>query len=334
MLKATLLSILLITSLYANPVQTKEHSISLDICIDTTKHSNKGFKQLKELLVTKAQENAFQQLSKQETGKVSKTILSKSHRKDLKVQVNDIYDDGNKLCNKSVVTINKDRLQYYLPQTITLDRICHKDENLAPKKLQTATALKSYKALIAEVSNKKISDALAKELVHNYSRTDGKMYMSKGAYCLGASGNVIPFEVDVGKSVKKEIFVEEIVVSSKTKTVTMSKEKTKKNKEYIIKVSGTYNAGDTIKVDADYSLTQKIINDNWTDHVSGYKKRGEKLLNLLVNNKSIEWGSFNNNHNYSAKIIGNGKNIELLIYDIYYPNNTGSLLVKIYEINQ
>ena len=203
MLKIFLFSFLLITSIQANPSQTKEHSIEFDICIDTSKYSDKGFKELKQILITKAQEKAFKQLSKQETGKVSKTLLSKSHRKDLKVQVNDIYDDGNKLCNKSIVRINKDKLQYYLPQKITLDRICYKDENLAPKKLQEAAALKSYKALIAEVSDKKTSGAFAKELVHNYTRTDGKMYMSKGAYCLGASGNVVPFEVDAGKKIFK-----------------------------------------------------------------------------------------------------------------------------------
>lgn len=195
MKKLTLATLLLSLGVYAN---ANIHKIEMDTCIDTSKHSNKSFKQMKQLLVSTMQEKAYNKLYKEQTGKTNKNKLTSKHREDLYVEVKDMYDKGNNFCNKATVSIKDKRLQYYLPQKVSLDRICHKDEDLSPNKLKEQAELKTYKALIAEVSKKEISNEQAKALVHNYKKTDGKMYMSKGAYCLGASGEVIAFEVESG----------------------------------------------------------------------------------------------------------------------------------------
>ena len=196
MIKKLILTSLLVAGLYANANEME--TVDVKVCVDTTKNADKSFKQMKEMLISMAQDEGFNSLYKNAIGDENKNALSMHHRKDLIVKVNDMVDEGNNFCNNSTVTIKKDRLQYYLPQKVSKDRICHKDENLSPTKLKEAAAIKGYKALISEITDKEISDDLAKQLVHNYKRDDGKMYMAKGAYCFGASGEVVPFEVDMG----------------------------------------------------------------------------------------------------------------------------------------
>lgn len=104
-------------------------------------------------------------------------------------------------------------------------------------------------------------------------------------------------------------------------------------KIYKIEAVGTYKAGDTIIADAEYSLTQRIIGDTWTNVVSGYEIHGDILLDLTIDGKNIDWGAYNENHVYNHYRLGNGEavTLALVIYDIYYPNNVGSLTVNVYE---
>ncbi len=105
------------------------------------------------------------------------------------------------------------------------------------------------------------------------------------------------------------------------------------SKIYKIEAMGTFGAGDTIIADAEYSLTQRINGDTWTNVVSGYEGYGDILLDLTINGENIDWGAYNENHtyNYFMQGIGEPVTLALVIHDIYYPNNTGSLTVNIYE---
>ena len=98
---------------------------------------------------------------------------------------------------------------------------------------------------------------------------------------------------------------------------------------YLLKASGTASAGDTIDFDAKYSITSRIAGDTWTDAVSGYVSYGTELLDLFVDGAAVDWGDYNADHEYEYEIGGDGTGIDLLIYDIYYPNNTGYLTVDI-----
>ncbi len=102
-------------------------------------------------------------------------------------------------------------------------------------------------------------------------------------------------------------------------------------KKYLLKASGTAFAGDTIDFDAKYSITKRILDDTWTDLVSGYPGYGPTLLNLAVNGVFVDWGAFNEDHVYYWKMDGIGSCVPLWIYDVHYPNNTGSLIVEIYQ---
>ena len=103
-------------------------------------------------------------------------------------------------------------------------------------------------------------------------------------------------------------------------------------KNYKLKVSGTAFAGDTIDFDAKYSITNRIAGDGWTDLVSGYESCGPDLLELSVEGAFVNWGEYNDGHIYYWDMVGDGSplGLALWIYDICYPNNSGSLIVNIY----
>jgi len=99
--------------------------------------------------------------------------------------------------------------------------------------------------------------------------------------------------------------------------------------DYLLKATGVANAGDTIDFDAKYSITNRISGDDWTDTVSGYESYGPTLLDLFVNGSSVDWGAYNNAHEYWYELAGGGDPVSFHVYDIYPINNTGSLSVDI-----
>lgn len=102
------------------------------------------------------------------------------------------------------------------------------------------------------------------------------------------------------------------------------------SKQYRLKAAGIADAGDTIDFDAKYSITKRISGDEWTDTVSGYESHGPQLLDLQVDGAFVDWGLYNEDHVYYWTMTGTGSPVALEIYDIYYPNNVGSLTVEIY----
>ena len=100
--------------------------------------------------------------------------------------------------------------------------------------------------------------------------------------------------------------------------------------KYILRASGTFGAGDNITGDAKYSV--RAPNTYWTDYVQNYESYGPTLLDLQINNNSVNWGTYNSSHIYWLTYAGNGSPINFRIYDIYPPNNSGQLNVKIYQV--
>lgn len=127
-------------------------------------------------------------------------------------------------------------------------------------------------------------------------------------------------------------YVETVVVDANDQIPTTSSAILENGVEYTLVATGTAYAGDTIDFDAKYSITHRISGDTWTDKVSGYESYETKLLNLLVDGVEVDWGDFNWDHKYECTITGDGTKVDLLIYDICYPNNAGSLTVNIYKI--
>lgn len=99
---------------------------------------------------------------------------------------------------------------------------------------------------------------------------------------------------------------------------------------YRLEASGTFSAGASITADAEYSSGPPSY--VWQDTVEGYETYGEGLLELKVNGNFVEWGSFNPNHVYTLDMVGTGNPVVFSIYDIYYPNNSGSLTARIYGV--
>ncbi|MBN1505207.1 MAG: hypothetical protein JW955_00075 [Sedimentisphaerales bacterium] len=98
---------------------------------------------------------------------------------------------------------------------------------------------------------------------------------------------------------------------------------------YLFEAIGTFSAGANITADAEYSSgpTSYV----WQDSVEGYESYGEGLLELRVDGGFVEWGAYNPSHVYILPWTGAGAPVTFDIYDIYYGNNTGELLVNIYQ---
>lgn len=107
--------------------------------------------------------------------------------------------------------------------------------------------------------------------------------------------------------------------------------------KYNLKAYGTAWAcnqeGCHVNFDAEYS-TNYDGTQGWINGVEQYESWGENLLDLKVNGEFVDWGAFNSDHIYYYELIGTetSATFEFVIYDIYYPNNTGYISVDIYKL--
>ena len=102
-------------------------------------------------------------------------------------------------------------------------------------------------------------------------------------------------------------------------------------KEYILRVSGTYDANDYITADAKYSM-RSVNGPDWTDIVKNYEAYGPTLLDLFIDNIAPNWGVYNPSHIYWRTIAGTGAQVKLQISEIYAQNDSGFLTVDVYEV--
>ncbi|MEX1027937.1 MAG: helix-hairpin-helix domain-containing protein [Candidatus Paceibacterota bacterium] len=107
---------------------------------------------------------------------------------------------------------------------------------------------------------------------------------------------------------------------------------------YLIEVEGTWdNTGINRVVDAEY-----YTEDNWATHndLGTEPGRGERQLDLVIDNTNVHWGSYNDDHLYKIVLEGAGDALDLLIYDqdnapfpsAWYGDNEGELDVRIYDV--
>lgn len=124
-------------------------------------------------------------------------------------------------------------------------------------------------------------------------------------------------------------FIEKVLVPANSAGNTMSANALTNGVNFILKASGTAFAGDNIEFDAKCSFRtgSSLV---WTDAVSTYEGYGTQLLDLYVNGMNVNWGPCDAGHNYEYNMVGDGNNASFNIYDVYYPNNTGNLVVDIY----
>lgn len=102
---------------------------------------------------------------------------------------------------------------------------------------------------------------------------------------------------------------------------------------YILKAYNTADAQkQTPHIWFDAECSNNVgISSNWVDGVEGYSSYGLDLLDLKVNGNFVDWGACDSiNHTYYQNLVGDGNLLKLNIYDVYYPNNEGSLYVDIY----
>ena len=144
------------------------------------------------------------------------------------------------------------------------------------------------------------------------------------------SGSAIPI-VDLSCPVNTtKTYVETVTVPANKETDTLSVNPLISGINYILKASGTADAGDNITFDAKYSF-RIPTSTTWTDSVSTYETPyGPTLLDLFFNG-STPWGTYTGSHTYQYQTLGDGTQAAFKIYDVHYPNNTGNLSVDIYS---
>jgi choice-of-anchor C domain-containing protein len=125
-------------------------------------------------------------------------------------------------------------------------------------------------------------------------------------------------------------FIETVTVPANKADNTQTANILEEGKDYFFKARGTANAGDGIVFDAKYSY-RTPTSTTWTDSVSTYEGYGPQLLDLFLNDSSINWGGYNGTNEYEYHFIGVNARANFKIYDIYYPNNTGNLYVDVYQ---
>jgi hypothetical protein len=131
--------------------------------------------------------------------------------------------------------------------------------------------------------------------------------------------------------VDKWSLLETVEVPSDLDTDTLSVNPLLLGTNYMLKAYGTADAGDNIEFDARYSFRDPSSTE-WTDAVSTYEGYGVTLLDLFFNG-TTPWGDFVPGHEYEYVVAGDGNNAAFKVYDVFYPNNVGSLFVDIYEEN-
>jgi len=143
-----------------------------------------------------------------------------------------------------------------------------------------------------------------------------------GHYKFGCSKGIIEDWID-GK-----YWIEKVTIPAINSEETLSKHNLLSGETYLLRASGTADAGDGIEFDAKYSF-RTPTSTIWTDAVSTYESYGTSLLDLLVNG-TTPWTTYNDTHIYESEIVGDGSPVGLKIYDVYYPNNLGNLYVDIF----
>jgi hypothetical protein len=151
-----------------------------------------------------------------------------------------------------------------------------------------------------------------------------------GHYKYGCSKSVVEAWI-AGEYNVGETFVETVEVPATSAVATDSVASLEVGKNYILNAYGTALAcnvpGCVIEFDADYSTSD---NATWVDGVAApYDGLGPDLLDLMVDGGFVNWGAYSATHEYQISHPGTGAPLSLLVNDLDYPSNSGSLFVDI-----
>lgn len=132
-----------------------------------------------------------------------------------------------------------------------------------------------------------------------------------------------------------EYYLETVTIPVDASTGINSSHVLNSDYDYKVKAYGTACAEEnipgncTIYFDPEYSNTPSKDGDAWVDGVTGYS--GVNLLDLRLDGGYIDWATeVSPDHVYNTIVNGNGTQLNLSVYDVYYSNNTGNLMADIY----
>ena len=163
-----------------------------------------------------------------------------------------------------------------------------------------------------------------------------------GHYKYGPSKSVVmdfiaDYNDGVIDGVDKTNPIETVTVPADDTDGVLSNSTLESGKTYLLKASGTGDAcvtgcGYSILFDPEYSTSDG--GTTWVDGVAApYTSYGPDLLDLMVDGGFVDWDTdsvYNADHTYWQEVAGTGAPVSLQVYDVYYPNNSGNLMVDIF----
>ncbi len=107
---------------------------------------------------------------------------------------------------------------------------------------------------------------------------------------------------------------------------------------YLIEVEGQWTNKEFRQVDAEY-----YSDDSWSTQLdmADDPTRGDRQLDLVINDQDVVWGGYNSPHLYKTVIKGEGSTANFRIFDqdnagsnpsSWYADNQGQLTVRIYDV--
>jgi hypothetical protein len=131
--------------------------------------------------------------------------------------------------------------------------------------------------------------------------------------------------------VPKRELVDTLTVDSGGTSVSVD---TENGQRYEIIASGTYKyySDSDFWADAeyfeDYNLPHDVVNGE-----DLYPDRNRLDLSINGCSTNTDWGDYKDSHVYTKEWMGDGEQLSFSICDIWYPDNSGSLTVEIWQIN-
>ena len=104
---------------------------------------------------------------------------------------------------------------------------------------------------------------------------------------------------------------------------------------YLIEAEGTWNN----KNGAEYNDADYASNDAWVTHFNydDDSSRDPRIVDLVIDDQDVDWGSYNQNHLYKTVLKGSGVSKNFKISEAggpisWYNDNLGTLTIRIYDV--
>jgi hypothetical protein len=187
-----------------NPLQTTKKS-----CILSTNFRNKSQKQLKDILLIHAKNEAVGEL-------YGELIYTKSELKDnhytsnqvrqcaigsVRIKGNPSFYNGEnfgEICSKATSYITQEDKQKFEPKTIMINNFCFTNTTMSPQKMKAQAKLEAYKAVVSKFKpSLHLTPQQSEAYIHSFKSSNEDFNFNTSSYCFDVEATLFPYELDV-----------------------------------------------------------------------------------------------------------------------------------------